>query len=450
MANKVFIQSLGCPKNLVDSEVMSGCLREAGYQLIEAPEEADILLVNTCGFIQPAVEEGIEVILDLARVKKAGTNVKMVVTGCMVQRYGAKLHEELPEVDLFLGVDGIEKVVAALQKLTMTGSAKLELAEQPGYLMNCETPRSISTPPFRAYLKATEGCSNRCSYCLIPSLRGPLRSRPLDDLIKEAQLLDQSGVKELTLIAQDLTAYGLDLGPERERLADLLTALLANTGIAWLRMLYLYPMRLNQAVIDLVRANARILPYFDIPLQHISNRILTGMNRPYDRKSVERLLASIRKQLPEAAIRTTFMVGFPGETEGDIEELAEFMAEQRLNHVGIFTYSNEEGCAAAKLPDHCPEGVKEARKERLMALQAEISLELNRQLVGTTQPVLVEGVSRESDLLLEGRSRFQAPEIDGCVYITAGTSRPGEMVEVKITEAHPYDLVGKIVGQAGK
>ncbi|MEN8134860.1 MAG: 30S ribosomal protein S12 methylthiotransferase RimO [Thermodesulfobacteriota bacterium] len=444
MANRVFIQSLGCSKNLVDSEVMSGCLRQAGYQFVGVPEEADLLLVNTCGFINPAVEEGVDAILALSQVKRANPQAKLVVTGCMVQRYGKELQKELPEVDLFLGVDDVEDLVDKLQGLKVNKNSPLELHE-PHYLMNSDTPRAITTPSFRAYLKVTEGCSNRCSYCLIPSLRGPLRSRPLDDLIREAQLLDQTGTKELTLIAQDLTAYGFDLGPNRERLADLLKALLAETEIPWIRMLYLYPMRLNQSILDLAANNERILPYFDIPLQHISNRVLKGMNRPYDRHSVEELLASIRKRLPEAAIRTTFMVGFPGETDEDVDELAEFMIAQRLNHVGIFTYSNEDGCAAAKLPNQCAEEVKEARKKRLMAIQADISLEVNRCLIGTTQPVLVEGLSRESDLLLEGRSRYQAPEIDGCLYITAGQSTPGAIVEVKITEAHHYDLIGEII-----
>lgn len=446
MTNKVFIQSLGCPKNLVDSEVMSGCLRDAGYRFVDSPEEADILLVNTCGFINPAVEEGIDAILTLSEAKKAGTARKLVVTGCMVQRYGAELQKELPEVDLFLGVDDVENIVAKLQGLGPASSPKLELAN-PHYLMDSESPRALSTPPFRSYLKITEGCSNRCTYCLIPSLRGPLRSRHLDDLIREARMLEASGTKELTLIAQDLTAYGLDLGANRERLHDLLQALLAETAIPWFRMLYLYPMRLNQAIIDLVAENPRILPYFDIPLQHISNRVLRAMNRPYDRSSVEKLLAGIKKRLPEAAIRTTFMVGFPGEKEEDVDELAEFMAAQKLNNVGIFTYSNEAECAAAKLPDHCNEEEKEARKERLMELQAEISLGVNRGLVGTTQAVLVEGLSRESDLLLEGRTRYQAPDIDGCIYITAGNTRPGAIVDVKITEAHHYDLIGEIIEQ---
>lgn len=447
MANKVFIQSLGCPKNLVDSEVMSGCLREAGYQFVDVPEEADLLLVNTCGFINPAVEEGVDAILALSEVKKASSNSKLVVTGCMVQRYGQELQRELPEVDLFLGVDDVEEIVAKLKDLKAEKTTqKLELL-QPNYLMNSETPRAISTPPFRAYLKITEGCSNRCSYCLIPSLRGPLRSRPLDDLIREARLLDQSGISELTLIAQDLTAYGLDLGSKSERLTDLLKTLLAETDIPWIRMLYLYPMRINQDILDLVAANERILPYFDIPLQHISNSVLKAMNRPYDRESVEKLLGSIKKRLPDAAIRTTFMVGFPGEKPEDVDELAEFMATQKLNNVGIFTYSNEEGCEAAKFPNQCDEEVKEARKDRLMELQSEISLSVNRRLIGTIQSVLVEGLSRESDLLLEGRLRYQASEIDGCVYITAGNSEPGAIVDVKITEAHHYDLVGEIINQ---
>lgn len=449
MTNKVFIQSLGCPKNLVDSEVISGVLRAAGYAGVADPEEADLLLVNTCGFITPAVEEGIDAILSLVAIKQEKAGCRLVVAGCMVQRYGDELRKEFPEVDLFIGVDEIAKIadlLAAQQPVTPEITAQ---AKTPGYLMDCRTPRFVSTPSFRAYLKITEGCSNRCSYCLIPSLRGPLRSRDLADLVQEAQLLAESGTQELTLVAQDLTAYGLDLGVGRERLSDLLRALLAETNIPWLRLLYLYPMRLDEEVLQLVAANPRILPYFDIPLQHINDRILKAMNRPYTRSSVERLLTRIREVLPEAAIRTTFMVGFPGETEADVAELAEFMRLARLDNVGIFCYSNEAECAAAGLPDHCSEEVKLARKDELMRVQAEISREINQCKVGTVQPVLVEGLSRESDLLLEGRTRFQASEIDGVVYITAGNCEVGEIVEVRITEAHPYDLVGEIVSQEG-
>jgi ribosomal protein S12 methylthiotransferase len=444
MNKKVFIQSLGCPKNLVDSEVIGGALRAAGYVVVATPEEADILLVNTCGFITSAVEEGIDAILALAAIKQAKADCRLVVAGCMVQRYGETLQRELPEVDLFLGVDEIAKVVDKLALLDTEAYLACKPL-LPGYLMDSRTPRLVSTPSFRSYLKITEGCSNRCSYCLIPSLRGPLRSRELDDLVREAQLLAASGTKELTLVAQDLTAYGLDLGPGRERLPDLLRALLSATAIPWLRMLYLYPMRLNDELLQLVVDQPRLLPYFDIPLQHVSDRILKAMNRPYTRKSVEALLARIRELVPRAAIRTTFMVGFPGETEADVAELADFMAAQQLNNVGIFCYSNEEECEAANLPNHCAQEEKVTRRERLMELQSGISLGLNQGLVGSIQPVLVEGLSRESDLLLEGRTRFQAPEIDGVVYITSGNCEAGDIIAVRITEAHHYDLIGEIV-----
>jgi ribosomal protein S12 methylthiotransferase len=387
MAKKVFLQSLGCPKNLVDSEVMSGCLRASGYDFVGSPEEAEIILVNTCGFINPAVEEGIDTILDLAKVKKSRPDCRLVVTGCMVQRYGDDLRKELPEVDLFLGVDDVEKIVARLADLENKATERVELPGQPGYPMNSQTPRALSTPAFRSYLKITEGCSNRCSYCLIPSLRGPLRSRTLEDLLEEVTLLEKAGTQELTLIAQDLTAYGLDLGAGRERLPDLLKALLASTSIPWIRMLYLYPMRINATLLQMVADNERLLPYFDIPLQHISNRVLKAMNRPYNRDEVENLMDLIREKVPRAAIRTTFMVGFPGETAEDVDELADFISTYQLNHVGIFTYSNEDGCEAAKLPDQCPEELKLERKERLMELQADISLAANRKLVGTIQPV---------------------------------------------------------------
>jgi len=444
MGKKVFIQSLGCPKNLIDSEVIGGTLHAAGYEGVADPEEADILLVNTCGFITPAVEEGIDAILSLAEVKKGKSGCKLVVAGCMVQRYGEDLRWELPEVDLFLGVDQVAHVAEKLAELSVEEHISSDFS-LPRYLMDSQTPRLISTPSFRSYLKITEGCSNRCSYCLIPGLRGPLRSRTLKDLIHEAQSLEESGIKELTMVAQDLTAYGLDLGARRERLPELLRALLTETSIPWLRMLYLYPMRLTDELLHLVAGEPRLLPYFDIPLQHVSDHILRAMNRPYKRDNVETLLTRVREIVPQAAIRTTFMVGFPGETEAEVEELAEFLKKERLNNVGIFCYSNEEECAAAKLPDHCSEEEKIDRRERLMALQAGISREINQRLVGLIQPVLVEGLSSESDLLLEGRSRFQAPEIDGVVYITSGNCEAGEIVDVRITEAHHYDLIGEIV-----
>ena len=440
----VFTVSLGCPKNLVDTELMLGLLVEAGYVPCEEAVQADLLLVNTCGFIQSAVEEGIEEILTLAEVKGQYPEKRLAVVGCMVQRYGADLAKEFPEVDLFIGTEGTQEIVSRLQELTQTEKSRLHLAPLT-FLQDSTWPRKLSSPAHRAYMKVTEGCSNRCSYCLIPSLRGDLRSRLLDDLVIEAGMLAENGVQELTLVAQDLTAYGLDLGPGAPRLVALLRALLASCDIPWFRLLYLYPTRVNAELLEFMATNPRIVPYLDIPLQHVSDSVLKGMNRPYGRRQIETLLEKIRSILPQAAIRTTFMVGFPGETEADVRQLAEFMQEQKLAHVGIFGYSNEEGCAAYTLAGQCSEEEKSERRQRLMELQSGISLAKNEAMVGRVEEVLVEGWSRETDLLLEGRTRFQAPEIDGCVYINAGVANPGDIVEVLITEAHPYDLVGEIV-----
>lgn len=440
---KVYLVSLGCPKNLVDSELMLGLLEKAGYRSCEDPQDADLMLVNTCGFIQPAVEEGIEVVLDLVQQRQKSPEKILVVTGCMVQRYGPDLQAELPEVDLFIGTDGFQSIVSRLDALAK-GRQEPLIITAPRYLMDSSVPRLVSTPSHRAYIKVTEGCSNRCSYCMIPKLRGPLRSRTLADLVQEAQRLEQQGVRELTLVAQDLTAYGADLAAGTPRLEALLEEFLRCTAIPWIRLLYLYPNRLTDRLLGLMADNPRIVPYLDIPLQHVSSRILSAMRRPYGKESAEVLLGRIRAALPEAAIRSTFIVGFPGEREEDVRELEDFLRCQRLDHVGVFEYSNEEGCAAFDLPDHCAAEEKAERRQRLMEIQAEISLSKNRQRVGGLEPVIVEGVSRESDLLLEGRTRFQAPEIDGCVYIAAGSCNIGDIVPVRITEAHPYDLVGEI------
>lgn len=440
---RVHVISLGCPKNLVDSEVMLGFLQEAGFTAVTEPEAADILLVNTCGFIQSAVEEGIDTILALGELKEDLPDKVLVVTGCMVQRYGEELAAELPEVDLFIGTEGIQEIVTRLRQYLAGQPVPLALAP-PTFLMDATLPRQLSTPSHRAYLKVTEGCANRCAYCLIPSLRGGLRSRPLDDLLAEARTLAAAGVRELTLVAQDLTAYGCDLGPAGPRLLDLLAGLLETTAIPWLRLLYLYPIRVDEELLRFMAANPRVVPYLDVPLQHVSSRMLTAMNRPYDHQQAQAVVRRIRRHLPGAAIRTTLMVGFPGETEQDVAMLEAFLREHTLDHVGIFTYSNEEGCAAYSLPDQVAEEIKEERRERLMAVQHEISLARNTLRIGTVETVLVEGVSEETELLLEGRLASQAPEIDGCVYISAGTCNPGDLVAVRITEAHPYDLVGEI------
>jgi len=446
MSKTVFIVSLGCPKNRVDSEVMLGLLSEAGYVSCDAAEQADLLLVNTCGFIQSAVEEGIQEILALVEIKEHHPEKKLVVVGCMVQRYGEELVRELPEVDLFVGTEGTQDIVEKLGALGRGDKKKIYLA-RPTFLLDSSWPRRLSAPAHRAYMKVTEGCSNRCAYCLIPSLRGPLRSRSLGDLVSEVEQLDRNGVREVNLVAQDLTAYGHDLGAGAPKLVPLLGKLLAASSVPWFRLLYLYPLRVSEELLAFVANNPRIVPYLDIPLQHVSDRVLKSMNRPYGVRYIEDLLEKIRSILPEVAIRTTFMVGFPGETEEDVDLLAEFMERQKLDHVGIFGYSNEEGCAAYKMSGQCSEEEKAERRTRLMALQEAVSYAKNQRLVGRREKVLVEGVSGETDLLLEGRTRFQAPEIDGCVYIAAGECSPGDIVDVQITEAHPYDLVGEIVDE---
>ena len=439
---KVYMISLGCSKNLVDSEVMLGLLEKDGYEVTQGPEDAGLLLVNTCGFIGSAVKEAIDEILELTRYKKDDPAKKLVVTGCLVQRYGTELEKELPEVDLFIGTNGFHTIVDQLygKKVPVPLAHSLE---QTPFLMDSSIPRKVSTPPHRAYMKITEGCINRCSYCLIPDIRGKLRSRTISDLTTEARRLDAEGVKELTLVAQDLLAYGLDL-EKRTNLIVLLKQLLAETKIPWIRLLYLHPARVNKELLLLMAANTRLIPYLDIPFQHVSDHILRLMNRPYTQVKLIQLMETIRHILPLAALRTTMMVGFPGETEDDIAEMTDFLQKHHFDHLGVFAYANEEGCKAASLPDQIAEEIKEERLRKIMELQADISFAALQKHVGALEQVLVEGLSRESDLLLEGRTRYQAPDIDGCVYITRGTVEPGALVDVTITEAHTYDLVGEL------
>ncbi len=441
--------SLGCPKNLVDSEVMLGLLEQAGWQIEEDPQRAELLLINTCGFIQSAVEEAIEEILDLSEYKQEDPTKLLVVTGCLVQRYGAELIAELPEVDLFLGTEAVPEIVERIAVLAQAEErGKEEKVWTPGpFLMDSKLPRRVSTPFFRSWLKITEGCDNRCSYCLIPSIRGDLRSRTIDDLCVEAARLETGGVRELGLIAQDLTAYGDDLSPN-VTLPDLLSALLSRSTIPWLRLLYLYPAGIDERLLELMASEERILPYLDIPMQHVSSSVLHRMNRRYTTEDLYSMIALIRGYLPHVALRTTMMVGFPGETEADVRELEAFLRVAQIDHVGAFVYANEPGAPSVQFDGQVGEEEGEERMARIMAVQSEVSAGLQQRYVGRVEPVLIEGLSRESDLLLEGRTRFQAPDIDGCVYITDGAASPGDIVQVRITEAQVYDLVGEIVGQA--
>ena len=443
----LYMTSLGCPKNLIDSEVMLAALERDGYTVVERPEEASLLLVNTCGFIRPAVEEAIDEILEMAAYKEDDPGKRLVVTGCVVQRYGQALIAELPEVDLFIGLDDFPRIDHLLRDLSNPG----QIITVPGpatLLVDSTLARRVSTPRFRSYLKITEGCDNRCTYCMIPSIRGALRSRSVEDLVIESRTLARDGVRELSLIAQDLTAYGNDRG-RQDDIVRLLSTLLDQTDIPWFRLLYLYPSGISDALLKLMAAQPRILPYLDIPFQHVSDQVLRRMNRHYDHAVLDTLIARIRRFVPECAIRTTLMVGFPGETRADVDILIETLQAWQLDHVGVFQYQDEEGSRAASLPDKVAEAEKEERYAQVMATQAAISEHILGRFVGRVEPVLIEGLSRESDLLLEGRTRFQAPEIDGCVYVTSGRMNPGDIVEVRITEAHTYDLVGEAAGGAG-
>jgi len=439
--NTVYLLSLGCAKNLVDSQYVLGALAEAGFQPAQEAATASVLLVNTCGFLQAAVEEGIDEILRLAERKRP--EQKLAIFGCLVERYGKELVRELPEVDLFFGVEPYAAIATALQALLAGGkSGRLYLGKNTA--TPCQPTRLLTAPRHRAYLKITEGCDNRCSYCMIPAIRGPLRSRAIDEVTREAIWLEQQGVRELSLIAQDLTAYGQDR-TGRSELPTLLDSLIQHTSIHWIRLLYLHPRGVDDALLTRIAGEPRLLPYLDIPIQHASNRILKAMNRRYDRAFIEGMAHNIRAFIPDISLRTTLLVGFPGEEEADVDEVIALLAELRFDHVGVFAYSNEEGAPSEHFPGQCAEEEKERRRDRVMAAQAKISAGRQQAYIGQTIEVLVEGVSAESDLLLEGRSVYQAPEVDGCVYINEGVAAPGDIVQVRIDEAHIYDLAGGIV-----
>ncbi len=439
---KIHVTSLGCPKNLVDSEVMLGVLEKDGWCIEQNPEESDVLLINTCGFIQPAVEEAIDEILAQIEIKVQFPQKIVVVTGCLVQRYQHKLKNEFPEVDLFVGTESaadIAKLLDGLIKGRFSGSVQLN----DRFLMDATVPRKRATPIFRAWLKITEGCSNCCSYCMIPSIRGGLRSREIDDLVLESIRLEDEGVKEITLIAQDLTAFGNERG-HQDSLSKLVEKLVVQTSIPWIRLMYLYPTGITERLLDVMATHSRIVPYLDIPFQHVSDHILKRMNRRYGRADLYRLVEKIRSILPDIAFRTTYLLGFPGETEKDVNLLEEFIADTQMDHVGVFAYANEEGAASESFPGQCSDEEKRRRVEHIMTVQADISRKKLQKYVGRREPVLVEGLSRETDLLLEGRTRYQAPEIDGCVLINEGEAKPGDVVMVRIDESLVYDLVGGI------
>jgi ribosomal protein S12 methylthiotransferase len=431
--------TLGCPKNRVDSEVMLGTLGARGYTLVERPEDASVIVVNTCAFIGPAKQESVDTILELAELKKSGRCNTLVVTGCLSQRYGPELAKEMPEVDHFLGTGAYVQI----GDLLAAEAAPRQVIPDPDYVHDARTPKVNSSPKWTAYLKISEGCDNACAFCIIPTLRGAQRSRPIDDLVAEARTLAASGVRELNLVAQDLTAYGHDL-PGRPQLHQLLEAL-CTVDVRWIRLHYAYPRVFPDALIEVMAREPKIAKYLDMPLQHASDRLLRSMRRGRDSAFLVALLAKLRARIPGLTFRTSLIAGLPGESEEDFQLLKEFVRTQRFERMGCFQYSDEEGTAAYDFADKVPQKVIERRWREVMAVQKRINREQNRALIGKRLEVLVEGPSPESEHLLVGRHEGQAPDIDGVVYINDGFGYPGEFVTVEVTEAHDYDLVGKVV-----
>lgn len=441
---RVGVISLGCAKNLVDTEVMLGHLGEAGCDFVGDAADADVIVVNTCGFIGPAREESIRTILEAAEHKKSGRAQRIVVAGCLVQRYAGELAESLPEVDAFVGLDELAKITAAALGTSSTQPPTFSIQDSRStYIYDHEAPRRRSTPPWTAFVKIAEGCDHTCSFCPIPMFRGTFRSRPVADIIAEAEQLAASGVLELNLVAQDSSHYGRDRGGES--LADLLRGLDAVAGIEWIRVHYLYPNTVTKPLIEAMARLRRVVPYVDMPLQHAHPAMLKRMRRGGSGEGHLRLLEKFRAAMPDAALRTTLIVGFPGETDEEFESLLAFVAAARFDHLGAFTYSHEEGTGAYALADDVPEPVKEDRRERLMALQQDIVAQKLEDRVGEVVDVLVEGEHPETELLLVGRMATQAPEVDGQVLINEGVADVGRLARVELTEVAGYDLVGRVV-----
>ena len=439
--SKVFFINLGCVKNLVDSEYILGLIKEEGFDITDDPLDAEIAIVNTCAFIRSAVEESIDTILDLARLKDKGDLKCLLVVGCFVQRYGRKLLREIPEVDGWLGTGQIYRMLEALR--AQGSNHPIFLIDKPHFLADHRAPRVQTTPFYSAYLKIAEGCSHQCSYCIIPSLRGLFRSRAVDSLFIEATKMVERGVREINLVAQDTGWYGHDLDPPCT-LEDLLEKLLTLSGLKWLRILYTHPYHLNERLFELIDSEEVLCPYLDVPIQHVNPDILKAMGRPLEIESIPQLIEKIRNRSRKIALRTTVMIGFPGETEEKFRQLRDFIREAKFERLGVFSFSPEKGTPAARLKDIIAQEVAQSRIDEIMEIQAENSRELNKELVGKTVPVIVEGLHPETDLLLSGRTATMAPDVDGQVLINKGSAMKGEIVPVQITEAHTYDLVGSI------
>jgi len=459
---KIGLISLGCPKNLVDSEVMLGLARDAGHELTQDAAAAEVLVVNTCAFIDSAKQESVDAILEMAQRKKDGACRRLIVTGCLAERYRDELRAEIPEIDAVLGTGEVPQIVAAIAGAPRSGAAPLTFFRTrppgppgspgpsargtlPTYIYDAETPRVFATPRHYAYLKVAEGCDYTCAFCIIPTLRGRYRSRPADSIVREARNLAARGVKEVLLISQDTTFYGIDRH-ERGALARLLLALNGIDGLEWIRLLYLYPTTIDDDTLGAMAGCEKVCKYIDLPLQHASNPVLKRMKRPGTRQRYDRLLQHIRERVPDVALRTTFIVGFPGETEADVSELCEFVGDHGFDHVGVFTYSHEEGTSAHAFDDNVPAGVKVSRRNRIMSLQKRLVRSRQRTRLGQRVRVLVDGPASDHELVLKARLASQAPDIDAVVYLTEcdpSRFRAGDFVEVEIVGAKDYDLVAR-------
>jgi ribosomal protein S12 methylthiotransferase len=460
---KIGLVSLGCPKNLVDSEVMLGLAHAAGHELTRDPQSADVLVVNTCAFIDSAKQESIDTILEMAQHKKDGSCQRLIVTGCLAERYRDELRAQIPEIDAVLGTGEVPEIVRAIggaasassvspltfhrEPRTMSGTPPITGRQPPSYIYDADTPRLLATPKHYAYVKIAEGCDYKCAFCIIPTLRGAYRSRPEDSIVLEAERLAARGVKELLLISQDTTFYGIDR-QERGALARLLRRLNTVPGLEWIRLLYLYPTTIDEETLAAMAECEHVCKYIDLPLQHASNPVLKRMKRPGTRQKYDRLLNHIRETVPGVALRTTFIVGFPGETVADVDELESFVRDHRFDHVGVFTYSHEEGTSAYGLDDDVPQGAKTRRRDRIMGLQKRLVGARQRGRIGERVRVLVDGPASEHELVLKGRLPTQAPDIDASIYLTdcdPSLFRPGEFVDVEIVDAKDYDLIARPV-----
>ena len=445
---KVYFVSLGCPKNRVDSEVMLGAMDQAGHRLVTAPDEAEVIVVNTCGFIDAAKEESIDTILEMAQYKTDGACKKLVVTGCLTQRYPDEVARGIPEIDHILGSAdyvGIARIVGQVD--ARGGKTKklpvVEVSETPSYLYDHTAPRVVTGPRFSVYVKIAEGCDRPCAFCIIPKLRGPQRSRTIESVVAEVAELVAGGAREVNLVAQDLTRYGWDLA-DRPTLAALLRAVCRVEGLRWVRLHYTYPSAFSDELIDVVAGEEKVVKYIDVPLQHIDERMLKIMRRGHSARVTHELIERLRARVPDLVLRSTFIVGHPGETDEMFDALCGFVTDAALDRVGVFTYSKEPGTVSAMLPNRVPAAVASERRERLMELQRQVSHAKNQAMIGRTIEVLVEGESDESEHLLQGRWYGQAPEIDGSVYLADGTAQPGDLVRARVTDGSDYDLAASM------